>query len=296
MAVMASVQFFRGRALEGDFEFRSGRGYLGGKALPRWQILWSRKLNQAVLDGLPKSPPVHARNDLTIAIPSGYRIGFESIFSLGQGAGHLLVIGPTGAGKSELLHLALASLDGSVDLLIADFKGGALITENLRDARVVTDLDSDSSQVTFWNDLAETMKLRQQVLLAAGVASWEQLERIGGGQGRALVVVDEAVSALRNSTRASEVLCALAAKGRSLGVHLLITSQSLIGIPRELLVNMRSRLAIEGTDQVELLQLGCKESISRSQANERAAVLINDGSVQKLAFPLGIRQAPQIAP
>ncbi|MEO0313080.1 MAG: hypothetical protein RL140_310, partial [Actinomycetota bacterium] len=50
-----------------------------------------------------------------------------------------------------------------------------------------------------------------------------------------------------------------------------------------------------GTDEVELLQLGFKEKFSVASSNTKAALFSQDGSVEKLEVPLGIRQAPRLA-
>ncbi len=90
-------------------------------------------------------------------------------------------------------------------------------------------------------------------------------------------------------------LTAVATRGRSLGIHLLVTSQSLVGVPRELLINLRNRLALAGTDEVELLQLGFKQKFAGASRNTKAALFSQDGQVESVEVPLGIRRAPRLA-
>jgi S-DNA-T family DNA segregation ATPase FtsK/SpoIIIE len=206
-----------------------------------------------------------------------------------------LVIGPTGSGKSELLNLVLASVDPGIELTLADYKGGAILTE-VRVAQVMSDLEDQSTQNAFWMQLDSELQTREGLLRAAGFASWEQAERQGAWRARKLVVVDEVVAAIRGCPKALETLTRIATKGRSLGIHLLVTSQSLVGIPREVLINLRSRLALAGTDEVELLQLGCKEKLGESSEQTKAAVLMHDGQTFRLQVPMGARRAPRPKP
>lgn len=284
---------------EGPLRISGKRVFLGEKQLPRWQFLWSRKLNQHVLekyhDG--RAPNLHRLRELRnsgwrLGRANSYLVGVEQIFRLDEGAGHLLVIGPTGSGKSELLHLAMASVDLNVLVVVADYKGGAVLTES-RVARATSDLETLADQNIFWQGLETELAARETFLRSLGFASWEQAERHGTATGRLLVLVDEVVSAIRTTPKALDAITLIATKGRSLGVHLLVTSQSLVGIPREVLVNLRSRLALAGTDEVELLQLGCKEKMASSTEQTKAAVLLHDGQTFRIQVPLGARQAPR---
>ena len=297
------LTFFLGRRAaaipEGELRILGNRVWLGEKRLPKRQLFWSKKLNQRVFEKFLESRP--PSNDLVrelrssgwqLGLVNSFLVGVDQPFDISQGAGHLLVIGPTGSGKSELIHLALASLDPNVKVALADYKGGAVLTETLQ-TRYTSDLESLASQSEFWQGLIDELTSREIFLRSQGFASWEQLERQGIGSPRLLVVVDELVAAIRASALAADVVTKIATKGRSLGVHLLVTSQSLVGIPREVLTNLRSRLALSGIDEVELLQLGCKEKFLRSGEQTKAAMLLHDGQTFRTQVPLGARRVPR---
>jgi S-DNA-T family DNA segregation ATPase FtsK/SpoIIIE len=213
-------------------------------------------------------------------------------FELDRDSGHLLVIGPTGSGKSELIHLVVASMDDSVALAVADFKGGAVLTESSGVRFSVSDIDTLEEQNDFWGHLIAELQARESWLKTQGVANWMQAERLGLVNPRMLVVIDEVVAAIRSGAKATDAIVRIATKGRSLGVHLLVTTQSLVGIPREVLVNLRSRLALAGTDEVELMQLGGKGKFAAASSETKAAMLIHDGQTFDVQVPLGARQAP----
>ena len=298
-AITVVVSRNRSEVLEGPLTIVKGRVYLGEKVLPSRQFLWSKQLNQKVFDAFVTEQAFDSSNLDELAASGWYQgnansylLGVGHSFALSQGAGHLLVIGPTGAGKSELLHLVIASLSSNVQLAVADYKGGALLTE----ARVANSTsDIDENQQSFWSELDTELTRRQELLRTHGFSSWEQAERQREGFPRWLLIVDEVVAAIRATPKASEVLVRIATKGRSLGMHLLVTSQSLVGIPREVLINLRSRLALAGTDEVELLQLGHKGKIGLSSSKTKAAVLLHDGQSFDLQVPLGARRVPRLA-
>jgi energy-coupling factor transporter ATP-binding protein EcfA2 len=286
---------------EGPLKIVGDRVWLGEKRLPRFQVLWSQKLTQVVVakfnEGLAPSPDglrALRASGWRLGLTNAYLVGVGHSFQLDEGAGHLLVIGPTGSGKSELLHLVLASIDPQVQLAVADYKGGAVLTES-RVPNSTSDLEPLEMQNAFWQSLEVELNRREGLLRAQGFASWEQAEGQGSAPARMLVMVDEVVAAIRTTPKAMEALTRIATKGRSLGMHLLVTSQSLVGIPREVLINLRSRLALAGTDEVELLQLGCKEKLGNSPEQTKAAMLMHDGQTFRVSVPLGARRVPQSA-
>lgn len=288
--------------LEGELRFSSNRVWVGQKRLPKLQILWSKAQQQKVIElFMAQEPPRLNRLRELRAIgwypqeTNAYLVGLEHSFNLQDGAGHLLVIGPTGAGKSELIHLVIASLDESVALAVADYKGGAVLTELPWVTRATSDIEALETQTKFWQSLIDELGTREQQLRALGVANWSAAETLGFAGPRLLVIVDEVVAAIRSSNLATDAITRIATKGRSLGVHLLLTTQSLVGLPREVLINLRSRLALAGTDDVELLQLGCKEKIAASTGETKAAVLLHDGQTFAVQVPLGARKAPRKA-
>ena len=287
---------------EGDLRLVGDRVWVGDKRLPRYQGLWSKAQQSRVVELFRDAEPTN-HNELRQlrfrnwrpGLTRGYLVGLGTGFQLDEGAGHLLVIGPTGSGKSELIHLVLASLDENVDLAIADYKGGAVLTETTGLTSSTSDIDSVEVQNAFWFSLEQELSRREQHLRTVGVSNFTEAERLGLALPRLLVIVDEVVAAIRTGKAALDSLTKIATKGRSLGVHLLLTTQSLVGLPREILINLRSRLALAGTDDVELMQLGGKEKIGKGTGETKAAVLLHDGQTLAVQVPLGARRAPRTA-
>lgn len=164
-------------------------------------------------------------------------------------APHAFVVGPTGSGKSQLMRILVKSvtnryLPTEVQLMLVDFKGGGLLDGLGLEPWLVASLsDLDGDRQRFWTELHNLLQQRER-----------DVTRVTQ---RLLIIVDELAEVLRDQS-ACHALTSVAARGRSLGVHLVLANQGLSGVPRDLLLNLRIRVALAGVDQVELVQLGGK--------------------------------------
>lgn len=152
---------------------------------------------------------------------------------------HGVVGGTTGSGKSEflqtlLMSLALTHTPEQLSLFLIDFKGGATfasLSELPHVAGVVTDLEKDASLANrAFTSLEAEMARRKRVLDAArvpGLVEYEQLpEAVSKPVPALLVVIDEFALLVRQQPEVKERLDLVATQGRSLGVHLLLATQS----------------------------------------------------------------------
>jgi S-DNA-T family DNA segregation ATPase FtsK/SpoIIIE len=78
------------------------------------------------------------------------------------------------------------------------------------------------------------------------------------GMPRHYIFIDELAAALAESPMAAGALTAVATRGRSLGIHLIVATQSAQGIPRSMLTNLRVRIALAEADPIDLAQLNIK--------------------------------------
>ncbi|AYV29104.1 ESX-1 secretion system protein EccCb1 [Streptomyces sp. ADI95-16] len=159
---------------------------------------------------------------------------------LGMGP-HGLCVGATGSGKSELLRtlvLALVATHSPEDLamVLVDYKGGATFApfERLPHvAGVITNLENQSGLVErVHTSLAGEVKRRQQVLKDAGNvadighyavlrAEKPELEPLP----HLFVVIDEFGELLTAKPDFIDLFLSIGRIGRSIGVHLLLSSQ-----------------------------------------------------------------------
>ncbi|MEE6175280.1 type VII secretion protein EccCb [Mycobacterium sp. 050134] len=155
---------------------------------------------------------------------------------------HGLCIGATGSGKSELLRtiafgLIARNTPEELNLLLVDFKGGATFLDLARAphvAAVVTNLADEAPLVARMRDaLAGEMDRRQRVLRTArcaSVAAYERARSAGAGWAALptlLIIVDEFSEMLSQQPEFADTFVAIGRLGRSLGMHLLLSSQRL---------------------------------------------------------------------
>jgi hypothetical protein len=101
---------------------------------------------------------------------------------------------------------------------------------------------------------------------------------------RMIVLADELPAIITSHPLAIGTLDAIAARGRSLGVHLIATSQSLSGIPRALITNLSMRFALGAMDPGDLISLlpGVRAGVS----NSSRAIAIWGSSTMSFDFPI----------
>ncbi len=176
--------------------------------------------------------------------PDGQSIDLDIKESAQDGMGpHGLLIGATGAGKSELLRtlvLALAATHDSetLNFVLTDFKGGATFIKLDRlphTSAVITNLADELPLVDRMADAINGELLRRQELLrAAGnyasLRDYEKARTSGiplAPMPSLLIVCDEFSELLSAKPDFIDMFVQIGRVGRSLGVHLLLASQRL---------------------------------------------------------------------
>lgn len=172
---------------------------------------------------------------------------------LGDGP-HAIVTGMTGTGKSELLitwvlALAAAYAPDEVTFVLADFKGGTAF-EALRPlphvAAIVTDLDEEGARRGVQSLRAE-LRRRERALALAGAREIGETELA-----RLVIVVDEFAALLAEHPDLADVFTDIAARGRALGMHLILGTQRAAGVIRDsLAANCPLRISLRVADPAD---------------------------------------------
>ena len=151
---------------------------------------------------------------------------------------HALVVGTTGAGKSELLtswlvQLAWSQPPEALQLILVDYKGGTCLGPLKRLPHCVdllTDLEPAVTARAI-EAISAQLRRREQILRKSNckdITEYEQLRRHQPSLAplaRMLVVVDEFATLAATQEELLEHLLRLAAQGRSLGMHLILATQ-----------------------------------------------------------------------
>ena len=186
--------------------------------------------------------------DLDPFSPPGRESGLSATFGRGERGDlsvdlvedgpHAIVTGMTGTGKSELLiswvsAIAAAHSPEEVSFVLIDFKGGTAF-DPLRVldhvVAVVTDLDAEGARRGVGSLTAE-LRRREAALTAAGARDVRDCPSLG----RLVVVVDEFAAMLQEHPDLGQIFTDVAARGRALGMHLILGTQRASGIIRDAL-------------------------------------------------------------
>ncbi|MFF5793661.1 FtsK/SpoIIIE domain-containing protein [Paeniglutamicibacter sp. NPDC012692] len=213
---------------------------------------------------------------------------------------HLLVAGTTGSGKSELLRtlvLGLARGHGPHELafMLVDFKGGATLAplaglphvQNL-----VSDLDAAGARRVLEQLSCEL--LRRERLLAAhhatDIASYRESRTDADPLLPALVVVvDEFRVFATELPGALERIVQVATVGRSLGIHLVLSTQRPAGtLNAQLRANISSVIALRTTGEFESTDLIGTDAAAHLEPGEPGWAFLRFGGEAPLKFRVHI--------
>jgi S-DNA-T family DNA segregation ATPase FtsK/SpoIIIE len=228
--------------------FSGGEVCIGDYQLPSYEIFWKKEWHALVFaaHNSKKQQPI-----------------FDLKLNLETDLGHCLIIGPTGSGKSELMKLLLqqvVSKDPNCELILIDFKGGATFGQftGLAQTKIlVTDVDGHEPE-SIWQQVRAELGRRELRLAACRVSRIEDIIELRQQLPRRYIFIDELAAVLAESPVAQAALTAVAARGRTLGVHLVLATQSAQSVPRALITNLRARVALADADPIELAQLNIK--------------------------------------
>jgi S-DNA-T family DNA segregation ATPase FtsK/SpoIIIE len=177
-------------------------------------------------------------------------VGIDSsgslVLDLTSQSPHVAIAGRTGSGKSEFIAALVSDWaerfePDQLSWVGFDFKGGATLTPlgTLLNCRGVdTDLDVASAK-RVWRAIATELVRRESLLAKEGVAQIEGSRQMT----RLAVVIDEFPELVRLIPGVTETIGAIARRGRSLGMHLVIATQNVSALSRDgLLANLTTRV------------------------------------------------------
>ena len=176
---------------------------------------------------------------------------------------HALLVGRTGSGKTNLMHviitnLALTYSPQELQLYLIDFKGGVgfkrYAEHRLPHAKVIAIESEREFGMSVLRGLDAELKQRSDVFRAAGVdnlAAYRARNHTDKPMPRILLVVDEFQEFFTENDDASQqakiIFDRLARQGRSFGLHFLLATQSLSGsaqLPASIMGQIKVRIAL----------------------------------------------------
>lgn len=174
---------------------------------------------------------------------------------------HALVGGTTGAGKSEFLQtwvmgMATAHSPDRVTFLFVDYKGGAAFADAIElphAVGLVTDLSQHLVRRALTSLRAE-LHHREHLLNRKKAKDLVSLERTGDPEAppSLIIIVDEFAALAQEIPEFVDGVVDIAARGRSLGLHLILATQRPAGVIKDnLRANTNLRIALRMADEAD---------------------------------------------
>lgn len=200
---------------------------------------------------IPDGVPVTASPSAVVAILGVTESGHPVTGDLVADGPHVLLAGPTGSGKTEFLVSFLATIAARTPVArfqfaIIDFKGGGGFVRLARLPHcrgITTDLDPRDVNRAFVGLMAE-VEAREALLAAHGVTDIDDLFD-STRPARLAVIVDECRALLDRVPATRTIISDLMARGRALGIHVILATQRAVGtFGDELAVNAAVRICL----------------------------------------------------
>ena len=205
---------------------------------------------------LPEAPEPFSRSSAGLPATIGVGPDGPLEIDLASSGPHAIVTGTTGSGKSELLitwvlAMAARATPAAVNFLLVDFKGGTAfdrLASLPHTVGVVTDLAHGEASRALKSLRAE-LRRREGALASLGKSDVRDAD---GALSRLVIVVDEAAAMLAAFPDLAALFSDLAARGRALGVHLVLGTQRSTGVLADALVaNCALRLSLRLSSEAD---------------------------------------------
>lgn len=218
-----------------------------------------------LLDRAPWSEEDIRRSWTSSSARADVGMGVDGMVSIDLDADgpHMIVVGTTGSGKSELLRTVVASMalrasPTEVNVVLVDYKGGSAFDACARlphVAGVVTDLDAEDGGKAagrVLRGLEAELRRRERVLRATGASDRAeyQCSQPAEPMPRLVIVVDELAALRVDLPDFVSALVSVAQRGRSLGLHLVLATQRPgTELTPDLVANVSVRVALRLTSR-----------------------------------------------
>jgi len=224
--------------------------------------------------------------------------GANKIQSLTLGektAHHAIIVGRTGSGKSNLMHVIITSLSltyspEEIELYLVDFKQGVefkpYAVSGLPHARVIAIESEREFGISVLQGLDAELHRRGDLFRVNNVNNITDYRKKVGTLPRILLLVDEFQEFFAEddtiSAQARIILDRLVRQGRSQGIHVMLGSQTLKGasdLPHNIISQMGIRIALQCTE-ADARQIMGDDNLVNRQLTRPGEAIYNSESGQ----------------
>jgi hypothetical protein len=236
----------------------------------------------------------HVYEPLVRALEVPAHICQLSDLALGSQSPHMLVAGMTGSGKTEFLvawmsHLATVTSADELAIAVIDFKGGGSFgrlraLEHVR--HIVSDLEPQALCAAL-EGLTAQIQHRERVMREHGVPDISSVPT-GSRPPKLLLVVDEYRALVEEYPDFQSALADIAARGRALGMHLVVSSQQFGGHSSDALIaNIHTKIVFRTSSAAEASQLLGSPAFGVVSFSPGQALVARPGrGIENLSFEL----------
>lgn len=215
---------------------------------------------------------------------------------------HVLICGTTGSGKSEALRRIIVDLarryaPEQVAFALIDFKGGAGLSAfaGLPHVQLSTsDLDQAEAQ-RMLAQLEHEIRRRERIFQFHGCSDLFEYNMLTDVPAvpRLVVVIDEFKVFIESLSEASSRVDRIAAVGRSLGIHLVISTQRASGaVSAQTRANINTVIALRVSDAADSMELVGIPAAAKLTLPGSAYIRTTDRSSRRMQFALAIDAEP----
>jgi DNA segregation ATPase FtsK/SpoIIIE, S-DNA-T family len=290
------VARIRGSALRPDFlgQEEASRAAVGLEGAARGAKL--RRIDGSALPDALELGALESDDGAAAGLSATVGVGREGpmVLDLVTDGPHAIVAGTTGSGKSELLlswvvGMAAGRSPADLTFLFVDFKGGASFGSLLdlpHAVGVITDLDAEQA-VRALASLAAELRHRERELAAVGLRGIDQADPLPFP--RLVVVVDEYAALVETFPTLHAVFADIAARGRSLGVHLILCTQRPAGVVRDgILANCALRISLRVTSAADSVAVLGTDTAASLPARPLGRALVSVGGGPPTRFQVAL--------
>jgi len=192
-----------------------------------------------------------------IKIPIGWDKNQEKVFfEIGSDNSehHTLIGGRSGSGKSNLVHVIIQNIayyysPDEVELYLLDYKEGVEFNSYVTPPLIHSSLIAIHSDInygyTFLEFIVEEKNKRAELFKEKNVKDFQEYRgQIGKNLSRIIIIIDEfqVLFSTKNSVKIEKLFVEILRKGRSYGIHLILSTQTLKGIEANSMSQLKSQI------------------------------------------------------